>query len=236
MIGKTLAHYEVLDQLGAGGMGEVYRARDTKLGREVALKLLPDELAHDPERVARFRREAKVLASLNHPNIAALYDFEESEGRVFLVMEVAEGEDLSDRLKTGALPVDKAVDVAQQITEGLEEAHAKGIVHRDLKPANVMLADSGRIKLLDFGLARAYHGDEEEGDPARSPTITAAMTQQGVILGTAAYMSPEQARGKPVDKQSDIWAFGALLFEMLTGQRIFDGETISDSIGAILHK
>jgi serine/threonine protein kinase len=232
-----LAHYEVVSQLGKGGMGEVYLARDTKLGRDVALKLLPPELARDPERLARLRREAKVLASLNHPSIAALYGLEESDGRVCLIMELAEGADLSVRIQGGAIPLSEAMTMALAITEGLEAAHAKGIVHRDLKPANVMLSESGRIKLLDFGLARAFDTDEPGADPAMSPTITSAgMTAAGVILGTAAYMSPEQARGKQIGKQSDIWAFGALFFEMLTGHRLFDGETVSDSIGAILHK
>ena len=236
MIGTQLAHYEIVALLGKGGMGEVYQARDTKLGREVAVKLLPAEVAADPERLARFRREAKLLASLNHPNIGALYGIEEADGHFFLVMELAEGEDLSRRLKAGALSVDEALSVAVQIAEGLEAAHAKNIVHRDLKPANVMYSPSGRVKLLDFGLARAYHGDEASADPMMSPTITAAMTQQGMVLGTAAYMSPEQARGKNVDRQSDIWAFGVVLYEMLTTHRLFEGETVSDSIGAILHK
>jgi len=236
LIGQTLGHYEIKSLLGEGGMGQVYRAHDQKLGRDVALKLLPDEVSRDPERLARFEREAKVLASLNHPGIAALFDLENIDGRVFLTMELAEGEDLSRRLQRGPVPVAEALGLALQIAEALEAAHAKGIVHRDLKPANVMVLENGRVKLLDFGLARAYQGDEASGDPTTSPTITAAMTRQGVILGTAAYMSPEQARGKSVDKQTDVWAFGVLLYEMLTGQRLFDGETVSDSIGAILHK
>jgi serine/threonine-protein kinase len=204
LIGQSLAHYEILSLIGKGGMGEVYHARDTKLGREVAIKLLPREVASDPERLARFRREAKLLAALNHPSIGALYGIEETDEHVFLVMELAEGEDLSKRLQLGPLPVDEALAVALQIAESLEAAHAKNIVHRDLKPANVMYSPSGRVKLLDFGLARAYHGEEASGDPMMSPTITAAMTQQGMVLGTAAYMSPEQARGKSVDRQSDI--------------------------------
>jgi serine/threonine protein kinase len=236
LIGQSLAHYEILSLIGKGGMGEVYHARDTKLGREVAIKLLPREVASDPERLARFRREAKLLAALNHPSIGALYGIEETDEHVFLVMELAEGEDLSKRLQLGPLAVDEALAVALQIAESLEAAHAKNIVHRDLKPANVMYSPSGRVKLLDFGLARAYHGEEASGDPMMSPTITAAMTQQGMVLGTAAYMSPEQARGKSVDRQSDIWAFGVLLYEMLTAHRVFEGETVSDSIGAILHK
>ena len=236
MIGKTLGHYEIIGLLGKGGMGEVYRARDTKLDREVALKLLPPEFSQDPERVARFRREAKVLASLNHPNIATLYGLEEVDDRIFLVMELAEGEDLSQRMKRGPVPMSEALSIALQITQALEAAHAGNIVHRDLKPSNVMLLGSSQVKLLDFGLARAYQPDETSGDPALSPTITAAMTRVGLVLGTAAYMSPEQARGKSIDKQSDIWSFGIVLFEMITGHRLFEGETISDSIGAILHK
>ncbi|RKZ13795.1 hypothetical protein DRQ53_12815 [bacterium] len=236
MIGKNLAHYEITALIGKGGMGEVYRARDTKLGREVALKLLPAEVASDPERLARFRREAKLLAALSHPSVGALFGIEEADNHVVLVMELAEGEDLSRRLQHGALPVDEALSVAIQVAEGLEAAHAKNIVHRDLKPANVMYAPTGRVKLLDFGLARTYSGEDASGDPMMSPTITAAMTQHGMVLGTAAYMSPEQARGKSVDRQSDIWAFGVLLYEMLTAHRLFGGETVSDSIGAILHK
>ncbi len=235
MIGKSIASYRITGALGKGGMGEVYRAHDSKLGRDVAIKLLPDEVGRDPERLARFQREAKLLASLNHPNIAALYDLKEANGRAFLVMELAEGEDLSRRLERGPVPVEEALTLARQIAEGLEAAHKKGIVHRDLKPANVMLTEGG-VKLLDFGLARAYEQDEASGDPETSPTITTAMTRPGVILGTAAYMSPEQARGRAVGKQTDIWAFGAVVYEMLTGHRLFGGETISDSIGAILHR
>ncbi len=217
-------------------MGEVWRARDTALQREVALKLLPAALARDAERIARFRREAKLLASLNHPNIAAIYGLEQSGGRNFLVMELAEGEDLSKRLAHGAIAIDEALEIARQIAEGLEAAHDKGIVHRDLKPANVKLAPDGTVKILDFGLARAYLGESgwEEEDPQNSPTITAAMTQQGVILGTAAYMSPEQARGKVVDRRADVWSFGVLLWEMLSGKRLFEGETISDTLAGVL--
>jgi len=236
IVGRRLAQYEIIGLLGKGGMGEVYRARDTRLGRDVAIKILPEDVARDPERLARFEREAKMLASLNHPNIAALYGLEEMDGRVFLVMELAEGEDLSQRLKTGPVPVDEAIKLGRQIGEGLEAAHAKGIVHRDLKPANIMVSESGKVKLLDFGLARAYQADDSSGDPSNSPTITSAMTQHGVILGTAAYMSPEQARGKSVDRQTDIWAFGVVMFEMLTRHRLFHGETVSDSVGAILHR
>jgi serine/threonine protein kinase len=232
---KMVAHYEISSKLGEGGMGEVYRASDTKLDREVALKFLPREVATDPERLARFRREAKVLASLNHPNIAGVHGLEEAEGKLFLVMELAEGEDLAKRLSRGPLSVPEAVEIAAQIAEGLEEAHEKGIVHRDLKPANVMVGSDGRVKILDFGLARAYAGDSvDEGDLANSPTITAAMTQMGTILGTAAYMSPEQAKGRPVDRRADIWSFGVILNEMLTGDTPFLAETVSETVAAVL--
>jgi Tol biopolymer transport system component len=232
---RTLAHYEISAKLGEGGMGEVFRARDTKLDREVALKFLSRDVAGDMERLARFRREAKVLASLNHPNIAGIHGLEEAEGKIFLVMELAEGEDLAARLGRGALSVGEAVEIAAQIAEGLEEAHESGIVHRDLKPANVMVSGDGRVKILDFGLARAYAGDGvDEGDLAHSPTITAAMTQVGTILGTAAYMSPEQAKGRTVDRRADIWSFGVILQEMLTGVAPFAAETISETVAAVL--
>ena len=235
MIGRRLAHYEVLAELGRGGMGEVYRARDAKLGRDVALKVLPREMSSDPERLARFSREARTLAALQHPNIASIYGFEEIEGVRFLVMELVEGEDLAVRLRRGALPLESALELARQIAEGLEAAHEKGIVHRDLKPANVKLTADGSIKILDFGLARAIQGEAPgDGDLANSPTITAAMTQQGVILGTAAYMSPEQARGGIADARADIWAFGVMLWEMLSGHRLFEGETVSDTLASIL--
>jgi serine/threonine-protein kinase len=232
--GTRLGPYEITARLGAGGMGEVFRARDTKLNREVAIKVLPAELAQDRERVARFRREAQVLASLNHPNIAAIYGLEESGVVVALALELVEGEDLAERLKRGAIPVDEALGIAKQIAEGLEEAHEKGIVHRDLKPANVKVTKDGVVKVLDFGLAKAYESDMAEGAVSQSPTMSRHMTQAGIILGTAAYMSPEQARGKPVDKRSDIWAFGVVLYEMLSGKRLFDGETVSDVLAAVL--
>lgn len=235
MIGQTLLHYEILALLGKGGMGEVYRARDTKLGREVALKVLPPELAGDPERAARFAREARTLASLQHPNVAAIYGFEEAGGTRFLTMELAEGEDLSELVERGRVPVVEAQGIARQIAAGLEAAHEKGIVHRDLKPANIKIGSDGAVKVLDFGLARAFAGDAADGgDPEHSPTITAAMTHAGVILGTAAYMSPEQARGKTIDSRADIWAFGVVLFEMLAGQRLFSGETVSDTLASVL--
>ena len=238
MIGKSLGNYEITGQLGKGGMGEVYRARDKRLDRDVAIKVLPPELTSDADRLARFEREAKVLASLNHPNIAAVYSFESVEGASFLVMELVEGEDLSERLKRGPIPVDEALPFAAQIAEGLDAAHERGVIHRDLKPGNVMVDGEDRVKLLDFGLAKAMDavGEPEGGavDLSMSPTLTAPMTQAGVIMGTAAYMSPEQARGQGVDKRSDIWAFGCLLFEMLTASSLFGGSTVSDSIAGIL--
>jgi serine/threonine-protein kinase len=235
LIGKNLAHFEVLSKVGEGGMGVVYRARDTKLGRDVALKVLPESFTQDGERLARFRREAKVLASLNHPNIASIYGLEESDGQLFLVMELAEGEDLSERLERGAIGPDETLEIAKQLVAGLEEAHEGGVVHRDLKPANIKLSEEGKVKILDFGLARAWAEDPQaEEDLANSPTITAAMTQAGVILGTAAYMSPEQARGKTVDRRADIWALGVILFETLTGERLFEGETVSDTLAGVL--
>lgn len=235
MIGKTLGHFEIAALIGKGGMGEVYRAHDTKLGRDVALKILPRELSGDPERVARFAREARTLASLQHPNIASIYGFEEAEGIRFLTMELVEGEDLSQRLSRGSIPRDEALGIARRIAAGLEAAHDKNIVHRDLKPANIKIGTDGAVKILDFGLARAYVDTGSDGEsPLNSPTITAAMTQAGVVLGTAAYMSPEQARGRTADKRADIWAFGVVLFEMLTGQRLFGDETVSDTLAAVL--
>ncbi len=239
MIGTNLGHYEIISLLGKGGMGEVYRALDTTLNREVAVKVLPVAFSDDPERVARFEREATTLAKLQHTNVATIYGFEEDEGHRYLVMELVEGEDLAERLKRGPIPVEEALMLAAQIAEGLEAAHGLGIVHRDLKPSNIKVTPGGDAKILDFGLARAF---APEGDPSgtieisNSPTITAGMTQAGVILGTAAYMSPEQARGKHIDKQADIWSFAVVLFEMLTTERLFGGETVSDSIGAILHR
>jgi serine/threonine protein kinase len=230
-----IAHYELLTPLGVGGMGEVYRAKDTRLDREVAIKFLPDLLAKDPERIARFDREAKTLASLHHPNIATVHDFMTVDGKSFLVMELVEGEELAKRLEQGPIPADETRQLAIQLATGLEAAHERNIVHRDLKPANIKITPDGQLKILDFGLARAVTGDpEDQSDPMLSPTITQAMTQAGTILGTAAYMSPEQARGKPVDKRADIWAFGVLLYEMLTGERLFEGETTSDTLASVL--
>ena len=204
MIGKTLAHYNITAKLGAGGMGEVYRANDTRLSRDVAIKVLPPEFAKDEQRLARFEREAQLLASLNHPNIAAIHGLEEAEGERFLVLELVEGETLAERVARGAIPVEESFGLAVQIAEALEAAHEKGVIHRDLKPANIKITPDGKIKVLDFGLAKAFSGDGGDQDPTHSPTISMAATAQGVILGTAAYMSPEQARGQAVDKRTDI--------------------------------
>jgi Tol biopolymer transport system component len=237
MVGKSLLHYEIKDKIGKGGMGEVFRARDTKLGRDVALKILPAELSGDPERELRFQREARALASLQHHNVASVYGFEEFEGTRFLVMELISGAELTDRMGKGAVPVEETLNIARQVASGLEAAHENGIVHRDLKPANIMETEEGEVKILDFGLAQAWFGDDAaQQESATSPTMTAAMTQAGAILGTAAYMSPEQARGLAVDRRTDIWAFGVILYEMLTGQDLFKGETISDTLAAVLRK
>jgi Tol biopolymer transport system component len=215
-------------------MGEVYQAKDQKLGRDVAIKVLPEEFARDANRVARFQREAKLLASLNHPNIAAIYGLEESDGTKFLVLELVAGETLAERIKRGPIPVEEALKLALQIAEALEAAHEKGIIHRDLKPANIKVTPGGKVKVLDFGLAKAFAGEQAELNLADSPTLSAAATLQGVILGTAAYMSPEQARGKTVDKRADIWAFGVVLYEMLTGKHLFQGDTVSDTLASVL--
>ena len=236
MDNKKISSYEVIEKIGAGGMGEVFRARDTKLGRDVALKILPESFVHDDERLARFDREARVLASLNHPNIAAIYGLEDADSRKILVLELVDGEDLSKRLARGPLPVDDAVEFARQITEALDTAHEQGVIHRDLKPGNVVATTDGKVKVLDFGLAKAFDIDASDSqDISQSPTIlSAGATAHGVILGTAAYMSPEQARGKTVDKRADIFAFGCVLFEMLTGKQCFSGETVSDTLAAVL--
>ena len=215
-------------------MGEVYSALDKPLDRQVAIKVLPEEFVEDLERVARFEREAKLLGSLNHPNIAIVHGFEEAMGKRFLVLELVEGETLAQRISRGALPVDDSLDVSRQIAEGLEAAHGKGIIHRDLKPGNVKITPDGKVKILDFGLAKAFRGLESNAGLALSPTITDQMTQPGVVLGTAAYMSPEQAKGKPVDKRADIWAFGCILYECLAGKKPFEGESVTDILAKIL--
>ena len=234
--GTRLGVYEILATLGSGGMGDVYRARDTKLGREVAVKVLPDSFARDPERVARFEREARLLASLNHPGIATLYGFEVSDGVHYLVMELVEGETLAERIARHPIPIDEAISLFTQIAEAVEAAHEKGIVHRDLKPANIKVTPEGVVKVLDFGLAKAFVEENASSELSQSPTITRHATGTGVIMGTAAYMSPEQARGKAVDKRTDIWAFGCCLYEALTGKVAFLGETVSDTIVKILDK
>ncbi|MFH1573739.1 MAG: protein kinase, partial [Acidobacteriota bacterium] len=233
-IGGTVSHYKILERLGEGGMGVVYRAEDTNLGRQVAVKVLPDLFSGDPERLARFEREARLLASLNHLNIATIHGLEQAEGKRFLVMELVEGATLAQRLLKGPLPLDEALEVCRQITEGVEAAHEKGVIHRDLKPANIKITPEGKVKILDFGLAKAFQEETAATDLSHSPTLTAAMTRAGVILGTAAYMSPEQAKGKPVDKRTDIWAFGCVLYECLTGKRAFEAETVTETIAAVL--
>ena len=234
--GTRLGVYEIAAPIGEGGMGQVFRARDTKLNRDVALKVLPDSVADDADRLARFTREAQTLASLNHPHIAAIYGLEESGGVRALVMELVEGDDLSRRIARGAIPLDEALSIAKQVVEALEAAHEQGIIHRDLKPANIKVRSDGTVKVLDFGLAKAMEPTGVASPNAsQSPTITTpAMTQAGMILGTAAYMSPEQARGQLVDKRTDIWAFGCVLYEMLTGRAAFAGQTFSDTVAAIL--
>ena len=230
-----LGPYEIVGSIGAGGMGEVYRGRDTKLDRDVAIKVLPETFVTDPERIARFQREAKTLASLNHPSIGAIYGLEESNGIMALVLELVEGPTLADRIAQGPIPLDEALPIARQIAEALEAAHDHGIVHRDLKPANIKLKSDGSAKVLDFGLAKAVEGSSMRADLSASPTITSpAMTIGGVILGTAAYMSPEQAKGKAVDRRADIWAFGCVLYEMLTARRAFEGDDVSETLAAVL--
>ena len=234
--GTRLGPYQVTAQIGQGGMGEVYRATDTTLARSVAIKVLPESVASDVERLARFEREAKTLASLNHPNIAQVYGFEKSDGVRAIVMELVEGPTLADRIAAGPIPIDEALQIARQIAEALEAAHDHGVIHRDLKPANVKVRHDGTVKVLDFGLAKALDAVAAVSGVSLSPTITSpAMTHAGIILGTAAYMSPEQARGKPVDRRADIWAFGCVLFEMLAGRRPFpEEETVSDTLAGVL--
>jgi eukaryotic-like serine/threonine-protein kinase len=234
VLAQTIAHYRIQEKIGAGGMGEVYRATDGRLGRDVALKVLPEAFSRDAERMLRFEREAKVLASLNHPNIASIYGLEESNGVRALVMELVEGPTLADRIKQGPVPLGEALPLAKQIAEALEFAHERGIIHRDLKPSNVKLTPEGQVKLLDFGLAKALENETTEEELQNSPTLSAAATRAGVLLGTAPYMSPEQARGRRVDRRADVWAFGCVVYEMLTGQCTFAGETTSDALAAVI--
>jgi serine/threonine protein kinase len=229
--GSRLGPYEVVASIGAGGMGEVYLARDTTLHRDVALKVLPEAFASDPDRLARFAREAQLLASLNHPNIAAIYGFHDNA----LVLELVEGPTLADRIASGPLPLDEALPIARQIADALDAAHEHGVIHRDLKPSNIKVRPDGTVKVLDFGLAKALEPVNGSSEVSRSPTITSpAMTRMGMVLGTAAYMSPEQARGHPADRRSDVWAFGCVLYEMLTATRVFDMREMSDTIAAVL--
>jgi eukaryotic-like serine/threonine-protein kinase len=233
--GTKLGPYEILAPLGAGGMGEVYRARDSKLNRDVALKILPAMFTDDAERMSRFRREAQVLASLNHPNIGSIYGLEEWNNLRVLVLELVEGPTLADRITEGAIPLEEALAIAQQIAEAVAYAHEKGVTHRDLKPANIKITPEGNVKVLDFGLAKVLEGPKNlDSDLSQSPTGGNPTTLEGVILGTAAYMSPEQAKGKPVDKRADIWAFGVVLYELLTGVHLFQRDTMSDTLAAVL--
>ena len=237
--GTRLGPFEILSAIGAGGMGEVYRARDTRLDRDVAIKILPEVFAADAERVARFQREAKTLAALNHPNIAQIFGLEQAGDVHALAMELVAGDDLSQRIARGAIPLDEALPIAQQIAEALEAAHEQGIIHRDLKPANIKVRPDGTVKVLDFGLAKAMEpAGAMAASNSMSPTITspAMMTGVGMILGTAAYMSPEQARGKPVDKRTDIWAFGCVLYEMLSGRRAFGADDVTETLAFVITK
>ncbi len=235
MIGTTISHYKVLEKIGEGGMGVVYRATDTKLNRDVALKILPERFASDSQRMGRFQREAEVLASLDHPNIGQIYGIEEAGQTKALVLQLIEGPTLAERIAQGPIPVEETLKIALQIAEGLEAAHEKGVIHRDLKPANIKITPEGQVKILDFGLAKALEGETPpDSSLSQSPTLTAAATQAGVILGTAAYMSPEQARGKPTDRRADIWAIGIVLFEMLSGKRAFEGEDVSQTLAAVI--
>jgi serine/threonine-protein kinase len=235
MVGQTISHYKVLEKIGEGGMGEVYRATDTKLNRDVALKILPEQFASDSQRMGRFQREAEVLASLDHPNIGQIYGIEEAGQTKALVLQLIEGPTLAERIAQGPIPVEDALKIALQMAEGLEAAHEKGVIHRDFKPANIKINPEGQVKILDFGLAKALEGEAPpDTNLSQSPTLTAAATQAGVILGTAAYMSPEQAKGKQTDTRADTWGFGAVVYEMLTGKRAFEGEDVSDTLAAVL--
>src|SRR5580693_4440952 len=234
--GTKLGPYEIISPLGAGGMGEVYRARDSKLGRDVALKVISEQFANDAERMARFEREAKVLASLNHPNIAHIYGLEDSGGVRALVMEVVEGQTLAERIARGPIPLEETLSIAKQMAEALEYAHERGIVHRDLKPANVKITPDGAVKVLDFGLAKAIEETSAAEDISNSPTLSMGATRAGVILGTAAYMSPEQAKGKSADRRADIWSFGVVLYDMLSGKQMYGGETAPETLAHVITK
>ena len=235
LVGQLLGSYKIVSLLGAGGMGEVYQAHDTKLGRDVAIKVLPEAFAHDGERLSRFQREAKMLAALNHPNIATIHGLEQSGDRSYLVMELVPGETLAERVKVGPLDIEEALKIAVQIAEALQAAHEKSIIHRDLKPTNVKVTPEGKVKVLDFGLAKTFAVDGGR-DLSSASTLITMGTEDGRILGTPAYMSPEQARGKPVDKRTDIWAFGCVLCELLAGHAAFRGETLSDTLAKVLER
>ena len=234
--GSELLHYRIVEKIGEGGMGVVWKAVDTTLDRQVAIKVLPEAFAREVERLARFEREAKVLAALNHPNIAGIYGLHEHDGNRFLAMELVPGEELAAHIDRRPMPLAEALDIGRKIAEALDAAHAAGVIHRDLKPANIKLTPDGKVKVLDFGLAKALTSDPISGeiDVGLSPTMTSAGTVVGMILGTAAYMSPEQARGQPVDQRADIWAFGCVLYEMLSGLRTFNADTLSDTLALIL--
>src|SRR5499433_2275955 len=235
MVGTKLAHYEITNHIGSGGMGDVYQATDSKLGRSVAIKFLPEAFGRDPERLARFKREAQVLALLNHPNIAAIYGFERHDGRHFLVLELVEGETLADQIRRGPIPVEESLRLAVQIAEALKAAHEKGVIHRDLKPANIKITRDGTVKVLDFGLAKAGDAESPDADSlSNSPTLRTLASTPGMILGTAAYMSPEQAKGRPVDRRTDIFAFACVLYEMLTGKPAFAGETAMEILSDVM--
>src|SRR5262245_59510147 len=233
--GTKLGAFEIISLLGEGGMGQVYRARDLRLQRDVALKLLPSAFASDRDRLARFQREAQLLASLNHSNIAAIYGLEESKPKA-LVLELVEGPTLAERIAQGPIPLDEVLSIAKQIADALEYAHEHAVMHRDLKPSNIKLKPDGTVKVLDFGLAKALNEDERSPLTSNSPTLSLAATQAGVILGTAAYMPPEQAKGKEVDRRTDIWSFGVVIYEMLTGKMAFSGETVSETMAFVTTK
>ena len=236
MLGQTINHYKITKKLGEGGMGAVYQATDTRLGREVALKILPEKFVRDRQRMGRFQREAEVLASLNHPHISTIHGLEESGEVRALVLELVEGPTLGERIAQGPIPVDEALPMALEMAQALEAAHEKGIIHRDLKPANVKVTPEGVVKVLDFGLAKAMEGELSRQELANSPTLTLEATQEGIILGTVAYMSPEQARGQTVDKRCDIWAFGLVFFEMLTGKGMYTGRSLTETLAAVIHE